>query len=75
VLGVSTLVVILGTPSPRNALHVFDRAWSLMALTGTAAALTGLALGRVRPGYGVLEAPREEASAPPVAPAAAEHTS
>jgi EmrB/QacA subfamily drug resistance transporter len=75
VLGVSTLVVILGTPSPRNALHVFDRAWSLMALTGTAAALTGLALGRVRPGYGVLEAPREEASAPPVAPPAAEHTS
>jgi MFS family permease len=48
VLGISTLIVVVGTPSPANALHVFHRAWALMALTGAIAALTGLALGRVR---------------------------
>ena len=48
VLGVSSLIVVLGTPSPADALHVFHRAWALIALTGAIAALTGLALGRVR---------------------------
>ena len=48
VLGVSGLIVILGTPSPETALHVFHRAWALMALSGGIAALMGLALGRVR---------------------------
>jgi MFS family permease len=48
VLGVSGLIVILGTPSPEDALHVFHRAWVLMALTGVLAALAGVALGRVR---------------------------
>jgi len=41
--------VLLGTPSaPNAALHVFHRAWALIALTGAIAAVTGLALGRVR---------------------------
>jgi EmrB/QacA subfamily drug resistance transporter len=48
VLGVSLLIVILGTPSPDPALEVFHRAWALMALSGGIAALIGLALGRVR---------------------------
>jgi EmrB/QacA subfamily drug resistance transporter len=48
VLGVSTLIVVLGTPSPEDALHVFHRAWSFIALAGLAATLAGLALGRVR---------------------------
>ena len=48
VLGVSGLIVILGTPSPETALHVFHRAWALMALSGGIAALMGVALGRVR---------------------------
>jgi EmrB/QacA subfamily drug resistance transporter len=47
-LGISTLIVVLGA-SPD--LHVFQRAWSLMALTGAVAGVTGLALGRVRARY------------------------
>jgi MFS family permease len=48
VLGISTLIVLLGTPTPTNALYLFHRAWALIALTGAIAAITGLALGRVR---------------------------
>jgi EmrB/QacA subfamily drug resistance transporter len=48
VLGISTLIVLLGTPTPATALHLFHRAWTLMALTGAIAAVTALALGRVR---------------------------
>jgi EmrB/QacA subfamily drug resistance transporter len=48
VLGISTLIVLLGTPTPASALHLFHRAWTLMALTGAIAAVTALALGRVR---------------------------
>jgi MFS family permease len=51
VLGISTLIVLLGTPTPENALHLFHRAWALIALTGGVAAATGLALGRVRARY------------------------
>jgi MFS family permease len=47
-LGISTLIVLIGTPSPADALHVYHRAWALMALTGALAGVTGLALGRVR---------------------------
>jgi EmrB/QacA subfamily drug resistance transporter len=47
VLGISGLIVVLGTPSPETALHVFHRAWALMALSGGIAALIGLALGRI----------------------------
>jgi hypothetical protein len=42
------LIVLLGTPTPANALHLFHRAWTLMALTGATAAVTALALGHVR---------------------------
>jgi len=48
VLGISTLIVLIGTPSPAEALHAFHRAWALMALAGAIAATAGLALGRVR---------------------------
>jgi hypothetical protein len=48
VLGISVLIVLIGTPTPANALHVFHDAWALIALTGGLAALIGLALGRVR---------------------------
>lgn len=52
VLGVSTLVVLLGSPAPTEALQRFHRAWALVALTGGVAALTGTALGRVRARHG-----------------------
>jgi EmrB/QacA subfamily drug resistance transporter len=48
VLGISTLIVLLGTPTAVEALHLFHRAWALIALTGAVAAIAGLALGRVR---------------------------
>jgi EmrB/QacA subfamily drug resistance transporter len=47
VLGISTLIVLIGTPSPAEAVHVFHRAWALMAVAGAIAAAAGLALGRV----------------------------
>jgi EmrB/QacA subfamily drug resistance transporter len=47
VVGISTLIVVIGTPSPEEALHAFHSAWALIALTGAVAALAGLALGRV----------------------------
>jgi EmrB/QacA subfamily drug resistance transporter len=47
-VGVATLIVLLGTPSSDNALHLFHRAWVLIALTGAVAAVIGLTLGRVR---------------------------
>jgi EmrB/QacA subfamily drug resistance transporter len=51
-LGISTLIVVLGTPSLRDPVADYKRAWALMALTGALAGLTGLALGRVRARYG-----------------------
>jgi EmrB/QacA subfamily drug resistance transporter len=57
VLGISTLIVVVGTPSSTDALHVFHRAWALIALTGAIASLAGLALGRVR-----ARLPQEEAA-------------
>jgi EmrB/QacA subfamily drug resistance transporter len=48
VLGISGLVALLGAPSSASVLHLYHRAWALMALTGALAGLTGLALGRVR---------------------------
>jgi EmrB/QacA subfamily drug resistance transporter len=47
-LGTSSLIAILGTPSPADALHMFHQVWALIALTGAVAGVTGLALGRVR---------------------------
>lgn len=46
VLGIAALVALLGASG--TVLHVYHRAWALMALTGALAGLTGLALGRVR---------------------------
>jgi EmrB/QacA subfamily drug resistance transporter len=48
VLGISTLIVVIGSPSPGRVLHAYHQAWALIALTGAITALTGLALGRVR---------------------------
>ena len=64
VLGISTLIVVLGTPTPATALHVFHRAWSLIALTGAVAAVAGLGLGRVRARHA------EEMGAAAIAPTA-----
>jgi hypothetical protein len=72
VLGISTLVVLLGTPTPANALHVFHRAWALMALTGALAAITGLALGRVRARHAGEEPAAASAGAVVPLPAGAE---
>jgi EmrB/QacA subfamily drug resistance transporter len=47
-LGISTLIVVIGNPSPGSALSAYHRAWGLIALTGAVAGLLGLALGRVR---------------------------
>jgi EmrB/QacA subfamily drug resistance transporter len=52
VLGVSTLIVLLGTPSSADALHLFHRAWVLIGLAGVIAALASILLGRVRAGFG-----------------------
>jgi EmrB/QacA subfamily drug resistance transporter len=51
-LGISALIVVLGSPSLTDPVADFKRAWQLMALTGALAGLTGLALGRVRARYG-----------------------
>jgi EmrB/QacA subfamily drug resistance transporter len=48
VVGIATLIAVLGTPTAATAMHSFDRAWALMVVTGTGAGLLGLALGRVR---------------------------
>jgi MFS family permease len=47
-LGISALIVVLGTSPSTAGLDDYQRAWALMALTGGLAALTGVALGRVR---------------------------
>jgi hypothetical protein len=48
VVGIATLIAVLGTPTAAHAMNSFDRAWALMVVTGTGAGLLGLALGRVR---------------------------
>jgi len=58
-LGISALIVVLGSPSRADPIADFDRAWALMALTGAVAGLTGFALGRVRARYGGDESPGE----------------
>jgi hypothetical protein len=52
VLGISTLIALLGTPTHANALHLFHRAWAFIAITGYVASFAALALGRVRARYG-----------------------
>jgi EmrB/QacA subfamily drug resistance transporter len=71
VLGISGLVVLLGTPAAGEALHVFHRVWWLIACTGVVAAIAGLALGRVRAGYpGTESAPTADGIVPVSAGAA-----
>ncbi len=48
VLGVSVLVAVLDGATRFNALHTFHSAYALMAVASAAAAVTGLALGRIR---------------------------
>src|SRR4051812_46157087 len=55
VLGISTLIVLLGSPTAANAMHLFHRAWGLIALSGAIAGVTGVALGRVRARYAAEE--------------------
>jgi EmrB/QacA subfamily drug resistance transporter len=50
-LGISALLVVLGTPSATDPVADYQHAWSLMVLTGVLAAIAGLALGRVRARY------------------------
>ena len=47
-LGVSVLVAVLDGATRFNALHTFHSAYALMAVASAAAAVTGLALGRIR---------------------------
>jgi EmrB/QacA subfamily drug resistance transporter len=47
VLGIATLVAVLGTPAPADAVATFHDAWHLMAIPATPAAFLALALGRV----------------------------
>ncbi len=68
VLGISTLIVVLGNPSPADPLNPYHRAWGLMALTGAVAAATGLALGRVRARHAGETVSQPQESAAPVAP-------
>jgi pimeloyl-ACP methyl ester carboxylesterase len=52
VLGIAALIAIVGTPSPAHAMHAFEHAWWLMALSALVAAPFALALPRRRPGEG-----------------------
>jgi EmrB/QacA subfamily drug resistance transporter len=63
VLGISALIVVIGTPSPDNVLHAFHQAWALIALTGAITGLTGLALGRVRARHAGEDVPEPATSA------------
>jgi MFS family permease len=48
VLGIATLIAVLGHPSRGDALGTFHEAWSLMAIPALTAGLLATALGRVR---------------------------
>ena len=50
VLGIATLIAVLGTPSPVQALGAFHDAWALMVATGLAAAVASARLPARRPG-------------------------
>jgi EmrB/QacA subfamily drug resistance transporter len=64
VVGIATLIAVLGTPAPGEAVHAFHRAWALMVATGLSAGALAAALGRVRA--------RDVEIAPAGEPAAAE---
>jgi EmrB/QacA subfamily drug resistance transporter len=59
VVGVAGLVVVLGSTGQQiGAAH---RAWTLIAITGAASALAGVALGRIRPRAAALVVPASDA--------------
>jgi EmrB/QacA subfamily drug resistance transporter len=47
-LGIAITVAILGNVDPANPMPAFDSAWTFMAITSLAVAVTAVALGRVR---------------------------
>lgn len=59
--GVATLVVVLGTPGPDEAMAAFDRAWTTVGLTALAAGAVSLLLGR--PGRAPAGAPSSATAA------------
>ena len=69
-LGISTLIVVLGTSSAASVFDDYQRAWALIAGTGALAGLTGIALGRVRARYAgeeMLEESEDASLAPSLA--------
>jgi nitrate/nitrite transporter NarK len=48
VLGISALIAVIGTPGQADARNVYERAWVFMVVTGAAAGIIAIALGRVR---------------------------
>lgn len=55
VVGISVLIAIIGNPRPASVLGAFHTAWWCIFATGVLAALTALALGRVRARHGTLK--------------------
>lgn len=49
VLGISTLIVVVGNPAPGEIVESFHRAWALMSSGGLAAATVAIGLLRLRP--------------------------
>jgi EmrB/QacA subfamily drug resistance transporter len=58
VVGISALIAVLGASTAADAVGRYRWAWALIALTGAAAGLGAIALGRVRARY-VEEEPEE----------------
>jgi EmrB/QacA subfamily drug resistance transporter len=67
-LGISALIVVLGTPSATDPVGDYQSAWELMALTGALSGVIGLALGRFRARFGG-EAPTDTSESPVLTPA------
>jgi EmrB/QacA subfamily drug resistance transporter len=59
VLGVSLLVVVLGSITPATALAAFQRGWTMMLALATATALVCVVMGRTRVGQPAVERPVE----------------
>jgi EmrB/QacA subfamily drug resistance transporter len=64
VLGIAGLIAIVGTPAPQAAMHAFEHAWLLMAVTALAAAGLAARLPHRRPGEGPLPEPLHPRRAP-----------
>lgn len=70
VVGIATLIAVVGTPAPGDAVQTFHHAWALMTATGVTAGLLAVTLGRVR-ARDVELAPGEVLAAEEVTPTAA----